>query len=64
MIKKKSGISKGSGTSGRENVGKLTQAQVAEIATDKMVDLNTKDLEAAKKMVAGTARSMGVEIVD
>ncbi len=64
MIKKKSGISKGSGTSGRESAGKLTRSQVAEIATDKMVDLNTKDLEAAKKMVAGTARSMGVEIVD
>jgi len=64
MIKKKTGVSKGSATSGRENVGKLTQAQVTEIATDKMVDLNTKDLEAAKKMVAGTARSMGIEIVD
>lgn len=64
MIKKKTGISKGSSTSGRENVGKLTQSQVTEIATDKMVDLNTKDLEAAKKMVIGTARSMGIEIVD
>lgn len=64
MIKKKTGVSKGSATSGRENVGKLTQAQVTEIATDKMADLNTKDLEAAKKMVAGTARSMGIEIVD
>lgn len=64
IIKKKTGVSKGSATSGRENVGKLTQAQVTEIATDKMVDLNTKDLEAAKKMVTGTARSMGIEIVD
>ena len=64
MIKKKTGVSKGSATSGRENVGKLTQAQVTEIATDKMVDLNTKDLEAAKKMVTGTARSMGIEIID
>ena len=64
MIKKKTGVSKGSATSGRENVGKLTQAQVTEIATDKMVDLNTKDLEAAKKMVVGTARSMGIEIID
>ncbi len=64
MIKKKTDVSKGSATSGRENVGKLTQAQVTEIATDKMVDLNTKDLEAAKKMVVGTARSMGIEIID
>jgi large subunit ribosomal protein L11 len=64
MIKKKTGITKGSGTSGRENVGKITQQQITEIATDKLVDLNTKDLEAAKKMVAGTARSMGIEIID
>jgi len=64
MIKKKTGITKGSSTSGRENVGKITQQQITEIATDKLVDLNTKDLEAAKKMVAGTARSMGIEIID
>lgn len=64
MIKKITGISKGSGTTGREKIGKITQEQITKIANDKMVDLNTKDVEAAKKMVAGTARSMGLEIVD
>lgn len=64
MIKKVTGISKGSGTAGREKIGKITSAQIEKIATDKLVDLNTKDLEAAKKMVAGTARSMGIEITD
>lgn len=64
MIKKITGISKGSGTTGREKIGKITQAQIEKIAADKMVDLNTQDLEAAKRMVAGTAKSMGFEIVD
>lgn len=64
MIKKVTGISKGSGTTGRDKIGKITAAQIEKIATDKMVDLNTKDLEAAKRMVAGTAKSMGFEIVD
>lgn len=64
MIKKMAGISKGTGTAGKEKVGKLTMAQVTQIATDKLPDLNTQDLEAAKRSVMGTARSMGVEIVD
>jgi len=64
MIKKITGITKGSGTTGREKIGQITQAQIEKIATDKMVDLNTKDFEAAKHMVAGTAKSMGFEIVD
>ena len=64
MIKKVTGISKGSGTTGREKIGKITGAQIEKIATDKMVDLNTKDLEAAKRMVSGTAKSMGFEIVE
>ena len=63
MIKKVTGIAKGSGTTGREKIGKLTDAQITKIAQDKLVDLNTKDLEAAKHMVAGTAKSMGFEIV-
>jgi len=63
MIKKMSGISKGTGTPGKEKVGKLTMAQVTQIATDKLPDLNTQDLEAAKRSVMGTARSMGVEII-
>ncbi|HEX8923967.1 MAG TPA: 50S ribosomal protein L11 [Patescibacteria group bacterium] len=64
MIKKVTGISKGSSSTGREKSGKITQAQIEKIASDKISDLNTKDLEAAKRMVMGTARSMGLEIVD
>jgi large subunit ribosomal protein L11 len=64
MIKKAVGIEKGSGTTGREKIGKITQAQITQIAEAKMPDLNTKDLEAAKHMVAGTAKSMGLEIVE
>ncbi|HPT66209.1 MAG TPA: 50S ribosomal protein L11 [Candidatus Woesebacteria bacterium] len=63
MIKKISGIAKGAGTTGKEKVGKLTMAQVEQIAKAKIVDLNTKDLEAAKRSVMGTAKSMGVEII-
>ncbi|OGM80496.1 50S ribosomal protein L11 [Candidatus Woesebacteria bacterium RIFOXYB1_FULL_40_26] len=62
MIKKALGLEKGSGTTPRDIVGTLTKAQVEEIAKDKMDDLNTKDLDAAKKIVEGTARSMGVKI--
>ncbi len=64
MIKKITGITKGSSTTGREKVGKITSEQIEKIATDKIDDLNTADLEAAKRMVAGTARSMGLEIID
>jgi large subunit ribosomal protein L11 len=64
MIKKITGIQKGSGLTGREKSGKITMAQITEIATNKMVDLNTKDLEAAKRSVAGTAKSMGLEIIE
>jgi large subunit ribosomal protein L11 len=64
MIKKITGISKGSGTTGREKIGKITTAQIEKVASDKLVDLNTTDLEAAKRMVAGTAKSMGLEIVE
>ena len=49
-------------TTGREQVGTITDAQLAEIATTKLKDLNTDDLEAAKKQVAGTARSMGIKV--
>jgi len=61
MIKKALGIQKGSGETGKEKVGKLSIAQLEQIATAKMPDLNTTNLEAAKKIVAGTARSMGVQ---
>lgn len=63
MIKKVLNLQKGSGKPNTEKVGKLTQAQVETIAKEKLADLNTDDLEAAKKIVIGTARSMGVEII-
>jgi LSU ribosomal protein L11P len=62
MIKKTLSLQKGSGKPNKEKVGKLTKAQLETIAKEKLADLNTDDLEAAKKIVAGTARSMGVEI--
>jgi large subunit ribosomal protein L11 len=62
MIKKTLSLQKGSGKPNKEKVGKLTKAQLEAIAKEKLADLNTDDLEAAKKIVAGTARSMGVEI--
>jgi len=64
MIKKMAGIEKGSGLTGREKIGHLTTTQVEQIAKAKMPDLNTNDLNAAKKIVSGTARSMGIEIVN
>ena len=64
MIKKAVSIEKGAATAGKQTVGKLTHAQAQKIAEDKMPDLNTKDLEAAIKIVQGTARSMGVEVVE
>jgi len=62
LIKKKIKIEKGSGATPKEMVGTLTDSQVEEIAKEKIEDFNTDDLEAAKKIVAGTARSMGVKI--
>ena len=62
LIRQAAGIEKGSGTTGRESVGTITDAQVAEIAQIKMPDLNANDLEAAKLQVAGTARSMGIQV--
>jgi large subunit ribosomal protein L11 len=61
MIKKTLGLEKGAAKAGQEKVAKLTQAQIEEIAKTKLKDLNTDNLEAAKKVVAGTARSMGIE---
>ncbi|MDY0290398.1 MAG: 50S ribosomal protein L11 [Sphaerochaeta sp.] len=62
LIKKALGITKGSGTPNKTKIGKLTQDQLTEIAKTKLEDLNANDIEAAKKIVAGTARSMGVEV--
>lgn len=61
MIKRELGLEKASGTAGKDFAGTLSKAQVEKIAQEKMDDLNTKDLEAAKKIVEGTARSMGVK---
>ncbi len=62
MIKKKLSLQKGSGKPNTEKVGKLTQIQLEEIAKEKMADLNANDVEAAKKIIAGTARSMGIDV--
>ena len=62
LIKKELGIKSGSGVPHRDKVGQLTQEQLTKIAEIKMPDLNANDIEAAKKIVAGTARSMGVTV--
>ncbi|MFO7252681.1 MAG: 50S ribosomal protein L11 [Actinomycetes bacterium] len=64
LIKKAAGIEKGSSVPHRDKVGKITKAQLREIAEMKMKDLNARDVEAAEKIIAGTARSMGVTIAD
>jgi large subunit ribosomal protein L11 len=60
LIRQAAGLEKGAAAAGRERAGTISDAQLAEIARTKMPDLNTEDLDAAKKQVAGTARSMGV----
>jgi large subunit ribosomal protein L11 len=62
LLRVAAGLDKGAATAGREQVGTITDAQLAEIATTKLADLNTSDLDAAKKQVAGTARSMGIKV--
>ena len=62
LIRRAIGVPKGSGEPNREKVGKITRAQLEEIARTKMPDLNANDVEAAVKMIAGTARSMGVVV--
>jgi large subunit ribosomal protein L11 len=62
LIKKAAGIEKGSGEPNRKKVGKLTLDQCREIAKAKMADLNANDIDAAMKIIAGTARQMGVEV--
>lgn len=64
LIKKAAGIEKGSGNSLRQKVGKITRKQIADIAKIKMADLNANNLEAAMRTVEGTAKQMGVEVVD
>ena len=62
LIKKALGVTKGSGTPNKTKIGKITQDQLTEIAKTKLEDLNANDIEAAKRIIAGTARSMGVEV--
>jgi large subunit ribosomal protein L11 len=62
LLRQAAGLAKGSSTTGREQVGTITDDQLAEVAKAKLKDLNTNDLEAAKKQVAGTARSMGIKV--
>ena len=63
LLKKAAGIEKGSGKPLQEKVGKVTRAQIREIAEKKMPDLNAHDIEAAMRIIEGTARQMGVEVV-
>ena len=62
LLKKAAGVEKGSGEPNREKVGSVTSAQVEEIARTKMEDLNAASLEAASRIIEGTARSMGIEV--
>ena len=63
LLKKAAGIAKGSGEPNKEKVGKVTDKQIEEIAKQKMKDLNAYDIDAAKKIIIGTAKNMGLEIV-
>jgi large subunit ribosomal protein L11 len=63
LLARAAGVPKGSGVPNKTKVGKVTDAQVEEIAKAKMPDLNAKDLAGAKRLVAGTARSMGIEVI-
>jgi len=62
LLRKAAGVEKGSGTPHSKKAGKITKAQLREIAERKMEDLNANDVEAAEKIISGTARSMGIEI--
>jgi large subunit ribosomal protein L11 len=64
LLKKAAGLEKGSGVPHRDKVGSVTSAQVREIAETKMPDLNANDIDGAMKIIAGTARSMGITVTD
>ncbi|MDA8099795.1 MAG: 50S ribosomal protein L11 [Nitrospiraceae bacterium] len=64
LLKKAAGIVKGSGTPNKEKIGKVTRAQIKEIATTKMPDLNAATVESAMRMIEGSAKSMGLEVID
>jgi large subunit ribosomal protein L11 len=63
LLKKAAGVAKGAGTPNKDKVGKVTEKQVAEIAKQKMPDLNASSVESAIRSIKGTARSMGIEVV-
>ncbi len=63
LLKKAAGIEKGSGVPHKEKVGKITKKQIREIAEKKIIDLNANDIEAACKIIEGTAKNMGIEVV-
>ena len=63
LLRQAAGVEKGAPTPGRESVGSVTDAQLTEIAQIKMPDINANDIDAAKKQIAGTARSMGIKVV-
>jgi large subunit ribosomal protein L11 len=63
LLRKAAGVEKGSSTTGRDKVGRVTRNQIREIAEQKMADLNAVDIDGASKIVEGTARSMGIEVV-
>ena len=64
LLKQAAGIAKGSGVPNKDKVGKVTRAQVTDICTKKLADMNARDIAHACRMVEGTARSMGIEVVD
>ncbi len=64
LLKMAAGLAKGSGTPGRETVGKVSRDDLRKIAQEKQKDLNARDLDHAVRMIEGTARSMGIEVVD
>ena len=64
LLKKAAGIEKGAGETSREQVAQISRQQVQEIAEKKMSDLNARDIEGAMRIIEGTARSMGIEVVD
>jgi large subunit ribosomal protein L11 len=64
LLKQAAGIAKGSGVPNKEKVGRVTSAQIDDICQKKMNDLNARDLEHARQMIIGTARSMGIEVED
>ena len=63
LLKQAAAIAKGSGTPNKEKIGRVTVAQIDEICKTKMADLNARDLEHARRLVEGTARSMGIEVI-